>query len=89
MGAESHYYNNRPVLQGGDTGEWDGVNLLEITIPFKRRTGLELGKRKTQQTQTRAKPQNIKSSKDRQRRQLPPSHALYPVLNPHLRKHPA
>lgn len=66
MGAESHGYNNRPVLQGGETGQWDGVNLLEITIPFKRRPGLGLGERKIQQTQTRFNPQNIKSSKDRQ-----------------------
>lgn len=66
MGAESHYCNNRPVLRGGEAGEWDGVNLLEITILFERRTGLGLGKRKTQQTQTRANPENIKSSKDRQ-----------------------
>lgn len=66
MGAESHYYNNMPVLQGGETREWDGVNLLETTIPFKRRPRLGLGKRKTQQTETRFNPQNIKSSKDRQ-----------------------
>lgn len=66
MGAESHYYNNRPVLQGGETGEWDGVNLLEITIPLKRAPGLGLGKRKTQQTQARFNPPHIKSSKNRQ-----------------------
>lgn len=66
MGAESHYYNNRPVLQGHETGEWDGVNLLEITILFKSAPGLGLGKRRTLQTQTRFNPGKIKSSKDRQ-----------------------
>lgn len=54
MGSESHYYDNRPLLQGGNSGEWNGMNPREITNPFKRRTGLGAGKRNTQQTQARS-----------------------------------
>jgi len=53
MGSESHYYNNTPELRGGNSGEENSTNQLEITKPFKRRTGLGAGKRKMQQTQAR------------------------------------
>lgn len=51
MGSESHYNNNRPVLRGGNSGEQNGTNQLEITNTFKKRTGLGARKGKMQQTQ--------------------------------------